>query len=58
MVGILHELERSKEFKILNAEGFSIDMQVQDNERINKVFNYVKDNFQQTYSAGVHGEIW
>ncbi|SHL40557.1 AraC-type DNA-binding protein [Flavobacterium xanthum] len=32
---------------VLNADGFSMEMQMQDNDRINAVFNYVKDNFQE-----------
>ena len=46
MISILNTLERSKEYTILNADGFSIEMQVQDNDRISTVFNYVKDHFQ------------
>lgn len=47
MLDILNELELSNEFKVLNADGFSMEMQMQDNDRINAVFNYVKDNFQE-----------
>ena len=47
MLDILNELELSEEFKVLNAVGFSLEMQMQDNDRINMVFNYVKDNFQE-----------
>lgn len=47
MLTILNELELSKESMVLNAEGFSMEMQVQDNDRINAVFNFVKDNFQE-----------
>ncbi|MNQ19686.1 HTH-type transcriptional activator Btr [compost metagenome] len=47
MLSILKELELSKEYTILNAVGFSMEMQVQDNDRINVVFNYVKDHFQE-----------
>jgi AraC-like DNA-binding protein len=47
MLAILKELELSKEYTILNAVGFSMEMQVQDNDRINVVFNYVKDHFQE-----------
>lgn len=50
IIGILKELEDSKDFKILNAEGFSMETQVQDNDRINMVFNYVKDHFQEQIS--------
>ncbi|MDI6050784.1 AraC family transcriptional regulator [Flavobacterium sp. XS2P24] len=47
MLSILNELELSKESTVLNADGFSMEMQMQDNDRINAVFNYVKDNFQE-----------
>lgn len=50
MLSILNELEHSKEYIILNADGFSIEMQLQDNDRINDVFNYVKDHFQEPIS--------
>ncbi len=50
LLSILKELENAKDYKILNAAGFSMEMQVQDNDRINMVFNYVKDNFQQEIS--------
>jgi len=47
MLSILNDLELSEEFKVLNAEGFSMELQMQDNDRINTVFNYVKDHFQE-----------
>ncbi len=51
IIEILNLLESSPgETKILNAEGFFMELQVQDNERINFIFNYVKDNFQQAIS--------
>jgi YesN/AraC family two-component response regulator len=50
MLSILNELELSDDCKILNAEGFSMEMQMQDNDRINMVFNYVKDHFQEAIS--------
>ncbi len=50
MLSVLHELEISNEYKILNADGFSMELQIQDNDRINVVFNYVKDNFHEPIS--------
>ena len=44
---ILNELALSDEFKVLNAEGFSLETEVKDNDRINIIFNYVKNNFQE-----------
>ncbi|MFC3559768.1 helix-turn-helix domain-containing protein [Pedobacter jamesrossensis] len=50
LLSVLKELEKSADFKILNASGFSMEMQVQDNDRINMVFNYVKDHFLEEIS--------
>lgn len=47
MISILNELEHAKDYKILNAEGFALETQMQDNDRINMVFNHVKDNFRE-----------
>lgn len=47
MLNILNELELSDESQILNAEGFTMEMQMQDNDRINIIYNYVKDHFQE-----------
>jgi len=47
LLSILSEMEEATEFKVLNAEGFTMEMQMQDNDKINTIFNYVKDNFQQ-----------
>ena len=50
LLSILDELESTEEYTVLNADGFSLEMQVQDNDRINVVFNYVKDHFQEPIS--------
>lgn len=47
MLQILNILENATDDKILNADGFSLELQTQDNNRINMVFNYVKDHFQE-----------
>lgn len=51
LLSILDELESSEEYTILNADGFSLELQVQDNDRINVIFNYVKDHFQEPISV-------
>jgi hypothetical protein len=48
MLSILNELELSKDSVILNAAGFSMEMQMQDNDRMNVVYNYVKIIFKKT----------
>lgn len=48
LLDVLNRLEQEVDYKILNAVSFALEMQVQDNDRINMVFNYVKDNFRET----------
>ena len=47
ILDILHELSQSAEMQILNAEKFAISTEVSKQNRINKIFNYVKNNFHQ-----------
>ncbi|MGI9547668.1 MAG: AraC family transcriptional regulator [Flavobacteriaceae bacterium] len=47
ILNILNELGNSKEFKVLNAEGFALETEIKDNDRINVVFNHVKNNFKE-----------
>lgn len=46
LIAVLYDLEQADDYKVLNAEGFALETQVQDNDRINMVFNYVKDNYK------------
>ena len=54
---ILNDLATTEEFRILNADGFSILSDVKDNERINAVFNYVKTNFKEEISLDVMADL-
>lgn len=54
---ILNDLATTEEFRILNADGFSILSDVKDNERINTVFNYVKSHFKEEISLDVMAEL-
>ena len=47
ILGILDDLSYSQEFSVLNAQGFALEAEVKDNDRINIIFNYVKSNFQE-----------
>lgn len=47
LLSILHELQGSEEYQILNATGYSMQANVEDNERINRIFNHVKTHFQE-----------
>ncbi|KAA1246112.1 AraC family transcriptional regulator [Aquimarina sp. RZ0] len=42
---ILKEMEQTQDYSILNAEGFIIETALQDNNRINLVFNFVQKEF-------------
>jgi len=46
----LNILATSTEINVLNAEGFSMETEVKDNDRINVVFNHVKTNFKEDIS--------
>jgi len=46
-LNILNRLATTKEFRILNADGFALLSNVQDNDRINLVFNHVKTHFKE-----------
>ena len=44
---ILDELATTHDYRILNAGKYYLQTQVEDNERINHIFNYVKDHFKE-----------
>lgn len=44
---ILDELATTPDYRILNAGKYYLQTQVEDNERINHIFNYVKDHFKE-----------
>ncbi|NHN24463.1 AraC family transcriptional regulator [Flavobacterium jejuense] len=44
---ILNDLAISNDTIFLNADGFSLETQVQDNDKINIIFNFVKDRFYE-----------
>ncbi len=49
-LSILQALATTQEFRILNADGFALLSDLKDNDRINLVFNYVKNNFKERIS--------
>ncbi|MDH7445920.1 helix-turn-helix domain-containing protein [Aquimarina sp. 2201CG14-23] len=42
---IFKEMQQTQEYSILNAEGFIIETSLQDNNRINLIFNFVQKEF-------------
>ncbi len=47
LITILNELELSNDSTILNAETVTIETEMKDNDRMNIVFNYVKEHFHE-----------
>lgn len=50
ILNVLNELGNSSELTVLNAEGFSFKTDIEDNDRINIVFNYVRNQFKDDIS--------
>ena len=50
LLDILNDLAVSEDSQTLNASGFSLEIQPQDNDRINVVLNHVRENFQRPIS--------
>ncbi|MFK7954161.1 MAG: AraC family transcriptional regulator, partial [Ekhidna sp.] len=46
LIEILNGLATSDEYTVLNAEGFSMEVAKQDNDRINIVLNHIREHFQ------------
>lgn len=54
---ILNDLATTEEFRILNADGFTVLSDVKDNERINAVFNYVKTHFKEEIALDAMADL-
>ncbi len=50
MFKILEFLAKSKEYEVLNSSGVTLIIQNQDDDRINKVYQYVKDHYESEIS--------
>lgn len=50
LIEILRDLSLSTDYQILNADGFSMVARPQDNDRLNRVLNHVKENFKEPIS--------
>ena len=47
LIKILRDLSKSTNYELLNADGFSLVAKPQDNDRLNKVLNHIKENFKE-----------
>lgn len=50
MLQVLQILSQSEEYEVLNAQGMTLIIQNQDDERINQVYNFVKENYEDEIS--------
>ncbi|MGC4128382.1 MAG: AraC family transcriptional regulator [Bergeyella sp.] len=57
LIDILNELANTQDYKILNAGTYFLNTQVEDNERINVIFNYVKDHFKEQITLEEMGAL-
>ena len=48
LLKILNELAESTEYSLLNSEQIAIEIEPQDNKRMNIIFDHVRQNFQRT----------
>ena len=46
LIKIFQELSISTEYTLLNADGYSIEIQAQDSDRMNIIYNFVRTNFK------------
>jgi AraC-like DNA-binding protein len=47
LLDILQELANSKHYNVLNSEGIMLEVNPQDNKRMNVIYNFVRQNFQR-----------
>jgi AraC-like DNA-binding protein len=56
LLDLLRDLALSNEYTVLNAEGFTMEIQPQDNDRINIVLNHVREHFQDAIPLNIISE--
>ena len=54
---ILNDLAKSEEYKVLNAQGYLIEVSPQDNDRLNLIYNFVREHFKESISLSQAAEI-
>ena len=57
IIEILKDLSETTEYQKLNAEGFSLEVAAQDNDKINVVLNYIRKDFKQPISLSEIAEL-
>ncbi len=50
LLNVLKELANSEEYTVLNAQGVALAIDSKDNDRMNKVYQFIRDHFQEHIS--------
>jgi AraC-like DNA-binding protein len=50
LLEVLHALAKSKDYTVLNGDGFTFETEPQDSAKIDKIFKHVNENFQNHIS--------
>lgn len=50
LLEVLKMMEQTKNYSLLNADGFILEAKLEDNQRINLIFNFVQHEFQRSIS--------
>ena len=50
LLEVLHALAKSKDFILLNGDGFNFETEPQDSAKIDKIYKHVNENFQSHIS--------
>lgn len=50
LLEVLKELALSEEYTILNADGVALAIDMKENDRMNKVYDYIRENFKEHIS--------
>ncbi len=47
LLSILKDLSYTKEYEVLNADGVAVAVDAKENDRMNEVYNYIRDHFKE-----------
>lgn len=57
LLEILNFLAEAKDYELLNADGFALETQPQDSEKIDKIYEFINRNFQRSISLEEIAEV-
>ena len=57
LIEVLDQMSLTQDYKILNASKYYLQTQKEDNDRINVIFNYVKDHFKEQITLETVAEL-